>query len=431
MRNSLWIFVLAGIGVYYIDSITPLGYAPWFLYIFLLFIYLHYTNKKHISYLAAFYIFLIIPGYFFAPPVAANQMVPITNRTMGIFMITFLAVLGLKEEAAKKISSEILERVKDLFFAIDQKLQIVFINKSAKEFVGTEDDIIGRDIIEVIPNHNNVLLKKNIQEAFHSQKPVHFELELSNSEKYLDVSIYSSKKGLSVFAKDITERVVAEKQLAKLLQEKELMIREIQHRTKNNFQLVMSLINLQINSIEDELAKKILNQTRSRISSITLLYDRLFGTGGYFQVDLSIFIADIVNNIAANHWAIQTENELNLEPAMVAIESAIPLGLIINELYTNSLKYAFTGSNKCTIKLETKFLADNQLQVKFSDNGKGLPDGFDFEQDGNHGCSIIAAFVNQLNGTIEYRNNNGAEFEMILKIKRVQFDEDPPLLPAS
>jgi PAS domain S-box-containing protein len=435
MKYIVWLFVLAGFVVFFIDSSIPLGYAPWFLYIFLLFIYLHYSDKKHIIYLAAFYIFLIIPGYFFSPSIAADKMMPITNRTMGIIMLTFLAVLGLKEEAAKKISSEVLERVKDLFFAIDQKLKIVFINKSAKEFVGTEEDVVGKDIIDVIPNHDNVVLKKKIQEAFLAQKPLNFELDLSNSEKYLDVSIYTSKHGLSVFAKDITERVLAEKKLAKLLQEKELMIREIQHRTKNNFQLVMSLINLQIHSVQDELAKKILDQTRSRISSITLLYDRLFGSGGYFQVDLSVFIADIINNMqnAANHGSIKMENDLNLESAWVKIENAIPLGLIINELYTNSLKYAFNDNHTGKVKLEMKFLTDNHLHIKYCDSGKGLPDGFDIERDGGHGSSIILAFVNQLDGTLQYRNNNGAEFEMKLKVKKVNNEEEQIVtsLPAN
>jgi PAS domain S-box-containing protein len=430
MKNLIWLFFGAGILVFYMDTLIPLGYAPWFMYVVLLFLYLNYTNKKHIVYLASFYAFLTIIGFFLSPPVSAYISMPIINRVMGISILIFLAILGMKEEAARKISSEILERIKDLFIAVDHKLRIVFLNKAAQQFVGSSEDVIGHDVLEVIPNHDNVVLKKKLQEAFLTQIPIHFELDLSNSEKYLDVSIYTSKKGLSVFAKDITERVLAEKKLAQLLEEKEVLMREMHHRTKNNFQLVLSLLNLQINSIQDELSVKILNETRSRLSSITLLYDRLFSSGGYYKVDLSMFISDIVNNMesAANFGVIRMKNELNLESAWIGIESAIPLGLIINELYTNSLKYAFNDSRMGSIKLDMKFIDDNILSVKYCDNGKGLPDGFDLENSGGLGGSIVAAFINQLNGSIEYRNNNGAEFEMKLKVDRVKSAENPSLV---
>jgi PAS domain S-box-containing protein len=423
MKNlTKLIYFGAGFVVFYIDTVTPLGFTPWFLYIFLLFTYILYSNKQKIVAIASFYAILIITGYFLSPPLIANEGIPLVNRLIGIIMVAFLAVLGLKEEAAKKISSEILERIKDLFIAVDEKLNITFLNKSAMEFVGTQEDVVGRDVLEVIPNHDNVVLKKRMQEALYTRTPLHFELDLSNSDKYLDVSIYTSSKGLTVIAKDITERILAEKRLVKLLEEKETMMKEMHHRTKNNFQLVLSLLNLQINSVKDELAIKILNETRARLTSITLLYDKLFRTGDFYTVDMQMFISDIIKNMemAANFGIIRMNHDLNIEPAKIGIECAIPLGLIMNELYTNSLKYAYNGSRTGNIKLEMVFLDNNTLYVKYNDNGKGLPENFNLGDAGGFGSSIISAFVEQLTGEIAFRNNNGAEFEMKLNVSRYQ-----------
>ena len=418
---------MAGLLVFIIDALTPLGYAPWFFYVVLLSLYIIYTDKKYITALASFYTILLIPGYYLSPPATSEYYIPIINRVAAALIMLLLAILGLRDAAVKKISAEILERIKDLFIAVDKNFKITFFNKSAMLISGLRENPVGRDIYEVFPVLQNELIQSRINTAFISREPVNFQYSLRVSKNILDITLYGSEKGISVFARDITEKVRAERKLTNLLHEKDMLMREMHHRTKNNFQLVLSLLNLQISTIQDELAIKILNETRGRLLSITILYDKLYRSGNFYTVAMESFISEIIEGMetAANFGMIKMHNELKIEDARIGIEAAIPIGLIINELYTNSIKYAFDGSMAGSILVEMKFIDQNTLFIRYKDNGKGLPENFNLEN-GGLGSSIISGFVAQLDGEISHRNNKGAEFEMKLKVTKNQKTAEIP-----
>jgi PAS domain S-box-containing protein len=416
--GRIYIFVAAGLLIFLLDSLIPIGYGVWLLYIILFYISIRYSDKNQITALAVVYTILIYIGYFLSPENNDMRYAPIINRFAATLVIIFVSVLSIKEKEAKKLSTELLERIKDLFISLDKKLRIIFMNRSAHEFSGKSEMVSGASFSEVFPVDGNSLFEDSFKKALTSQEAVHFEGAIPQTGNYLTVSVYPSEKGLSVFAKDITDSVKYQNDLKKLVDEKEILLREIHHRTKNNFQLVLSLLNLQLNSIDDKLSSRILNETRTRILSIASLYDRLNFSRGSYSVDLSQFISEIVVKMdtAANFGIIKLDNELEIDSIQLNPDTAIPIGLMINELYTNSLKYAFNGSRRGAIKIKIHVTEGNILHIHYKDNGKGLPADFNIETSGGLGSSIITSFVEQLEGTISYCNNNGAEFNIVLKI---------------
>jgi PAS domain S-box-containing protein len=418
--GKLLLSLAAGFLIFLFDIMVPIGYGIWLFYVVLFYLFITYSDKKNIASLAGLYITLIIIGYFLSSPAMELKYIPIFNRLAASLIIIFFAILGIREKEAKKISAEILERIKDLFIALDKTFHVIFMNKSARKFAGLEEEVQGKDYFELFPDAKNSLFEEAFHKSISSQQSVHFEGEFQTKGEFLDVSVYPSYEGISIFAKDITETVKSERALKRLLQEKEVLLREIHHRTKNNFQLILSLLNLQLGNIQDELSMRILNETRARILSIASLYDKLHLSGNVYTVDMQQFIKEIVVKMdtAANFGIIRMDQEIEVEEMKLKLDVAIPLGLIINELYTNSLKYAFNGNRRGAIKIVMHFEDDDTLYLKYKDNGKGLPEDFNLERHGGLGSSIISSFVEQLDGNISFCNNHGAEFDIRLKIRK-------------
>jgi PAS domain S-box-containing protein len=413
------LFIAAGTIVFIIDTIAPLGYGIWLLYILLIYFFISYSDKNNIKILSGIYICFLIGGYFLSPPAVELKYIPIFNRFTTALILTFFTVLGIREKEAKKISSELLERIKDIFIAIDRKFRIIFMNNSAQKFLGLPEEAAGKSYFEIFPEAKNSIFEESFTKSFTEQHPVHFEGEILSTGNFFDVSVYPSDKGLSLFAKDITKTVISERKLKKLLHEKEVLLKEIHHRTKNNFQLILSLLNLQLNNIHEELTVRILNETRARILSIASLYDKLHFSGNIYSVNMHHFIKDIVVKMdtAANFGIVKMDHELDIDNIFLRLDTAIPIGLIINELYTNSLKYAFNGSRQGAIKIKICFEDEKHLLIKYKDNGKGLPEHFNLDS-GSLGTSIISSFVEQLDGSISFFNDHGAEFDIRLKVEK-------------
>jgi two-component sensor histidine kinase len=418
-RIHFYFFLIAGLGTFFIDSQIPLGYAPWLFYIILMFIFISFGDKNKIIQLTVIYTILLIAGYFLSPGVSFNPDIPVLNRLAAILVLGLTSLLGIREKEAKKVTLEILERIKDIFIALDTRFKIIFMNKKAHEIALVNETVAGKDYFEIFQQQDDTL-RPFLEKALAEQQPLHLEKRLSVQENILDVSIYPSDKGISIFAKDITDVVKSEKKLKKILKDRDTLLKEVHHRTKNNLQLIISLLNLQFNTAGTEEMKKMITETKSRIISLAVLYDQLYLSGNTYTVDLCAFLKDIVMKLekASNFGLIKMNHDLDIEPCRISLDHAIPLGLIINELYTNSLKYAFNGNRTGAITIKAFYEGEDQLKVHYKDNGKGLPADFNIDSSDGLGSSIISAFVDQLEGTLEYRNNNGAEFNMFLKIKK-------------
>ena len=216
---------------------------------------------------------------------------------------------------------------------------------------------------------------------------------------------------------EIKERIVIEKQMQQTLKDKELLIKEVHHRVKNNLQVISSILNLQINALKDDFSKDIFIKTQSRIKAMILVHEKLYtnsNNGNLESIDFKDYARRLVYNLQSifgykNNINISCEDG-NFVP--LNIEIAIPIGLIINEVVTNSIKYAFTDKNENNEIFIKYKLVDNYLDITLGDNGKGLENDIDIENNPSLGLKLIKRLASQLDGTFDMEHENGLVFNL-------------------
>jgi PAS domain S-box-containing protein len=214
---------------------------------------------------------------------------------------------------------------------------------------------------------------------------------------------------------DITQIIETEKMLKILVKEKEMLIKEAHHRIKNNLQLVSSLIKLSQLNLNDTEAKAVLTSTLNRIMSISNLHEHLYRSEKENEIGIQSYMNTIVDHIKVGLLADTHEIKIEqkIEDFIISSRLAISLGLIVNELITNSVKHAFDNRN-AAIYIDIK-QQDGGIILIFKDNGTGLPEKIDFENTETLGFQIIHSRVLQHNGYIENKNDEGAEFKIFLE----------------
>jgi PAS domain S-box-containing protein len=213
--------------------------------------------------------------------------------------------------------------------------------------------------------------------------------------------------------RDITERKIAEQNIIASLREKELLLREVHHRVKNNMAVISSLLALQSEYIDDEKYLEIFKESQSRISSMALVHEKLYQKEDFVSIDVKEYIKSLVEGIDGTFAGDSSIHLVtDVEPAQMDIDTLIPCGLIINELLTNSYKHAFADIDNPQIVLRLTRTSDKDIGLTISDNGKGLPEGFDISRDSGLGLKLVRTLVNQLNGELELRSGKGATFSI-------------------
>ena len=197
--------------------------------------------------------------------------------------------------------------------------------------------------------------------------------------------------GLSVFAKDITERKKADDQIRRALSEKETLLRELYHRTKNNMNVIISMLKLQAREVGDERLKRAYAETEDRIISMSLVHEKLYEAQDLSHINLREYFEDLTRQLLANYSVPGRPPALSLDmdDVFVAIDTAISCGLIVNELISNSLKYAFPSGRNGEIKIKLRQGGEGEVELAVSDDGVGLPPGFDSKRDGHLGLRLI------------------------------------------
>lgn len=256
-----------------------------------------------------------------------------------------------------------------------------------------------------ILNIENILLSKNGQ-----QTPV----LLSISPLLRSGQV----KGIVCAAKDITERKKREEEIRVSLKEKEVLLRELYHRTKNNMQVISSLINLQASSVEDERILQMFTESRNRIQAMSLVHEKLYQSGDLSNVDSLDYIRDLVRamTMSYNSGPEKVSITTDIESIPFSIDTAIPCGLIINELMSNSLKYAFPDGKRGEIRIGLHKNRGEEVDLDFSDNGIGLPEGFDLLKSGSLGLKLVNNLTKkQLGGNISVEGGAGTRFHIEFK----------------
>ena len=206
----------------------------------------------------------------------------------------------------------------------------------------------------------------------------------------------------------------AQEHVTESLREKEVLLREIHHRVKNNFQIVISLLNLQSGSMKASPAQQVLRDSQDRVRSMALVHERLYNTAGLARIEVEPYVRSLVGGLVASHGAVAEKIHLRLhvDDVSLGMEAAVPCGLILNELVSNALKHAFPDGRGGEIAVELHKAEAGGFILRVSDDGVGFPPGLDHRQTDSLGLQLVTTLVTQLDGTIEKRPGPGTTFEV-------------------
>jgi two-component sensor histidine kinase len=229
------------------------------------------------------------------------------------------------------------------------------------------------------------------------------------------------KKGLERHAFDVPlffERKKVEETIKKSLLEKVTLLQEIHHRVKNNLQIVSSFLSLQSSLSEHSVVKSELRDSRDRIKAMALLHETLYAAKNIGKIDPAQYFNSVVRSLSKSYRSrnqeIETSIHVDEEISDVDMDFAIPCGLIINELVSNSYKYAFPDL-KGSINISLTKRGENGVELVVKDNGIGLPAGLNLEDLESLGLQIVYMLTEQMDGSVEIKNDNGTEFKIDLK----------------
>jgi two-component system, sensor histidine kinase PdtaS len=250
------------------------------------------------------------------------------------------------------------------------------------------------------------------------------EEEIRSLNRVLEQRVKDRTEALSLaneqLTAEITARTHAEQEIIRSLKEKELLLREIHHRVKNNLQIIASLLKLQSRTITDPNVLEAIRNSQSRIRAMALVHERIYRSHNIAEINLKDYLNYLTKQIFQfyNIQQYQIGIEVTMDEIMVDIDTITPLGLIINELVSNSLKYAFPGGRKGTISIEcTPWDADN-LRIVYHDDGIGMPPGLDWKNAESLGLRLVNSLVDQLNGSIGSGGGEGTTFIITIQQKR-------------
>ena len=303
-------------------------------------------------------------------------------------------------------------------------------NKGAEQTHGySADEIIGKKITILEPDDHKGELFRLAEKVKHGEKIKNYEtVRLKKDGTRLNVSITlspvfdSSGKliAISTIARDITDRIKAEEALAKT---EEARRKEIHHRIKNNLQVISSLLDLQAEKFQDKEVLEAFRESQNRVISMSLIHEELYKEEDTDTLDFSAYLQKLAENLF-NTYDLGSKNiRLYLELAenvFFNMDIAVPLGIIVNELISNSLKHAFKGRDKGEIRIKilreeigeckTEGYKSTSFTLTISDNGLGIPENLDIKDLDSLGLQLVTSLVDQLDGELELKRNNGTEF---------------------
>jgi len=228
---------------------------------------------------------------------------------------------------------------------------------------------------------------------------------------FMYLTIANNIRESKVFEQRLNERKATEQAIKHALSEKDILLAEIHHRVKNNLAIIASLFNLQISTVENEDARNILLESKNRVKSMALIHDRLYKSDNMTDVDFAKYTKELIDEIQYSYPTVSNAVTVktHISNVQLNVNTAIPCGLILNELLTNCYKYAFEGRTDGVIDIEFTSIG-NMLRLIVKDNGVGLKT--DYRDSESLGMVVIQSLSEQLDGDYKFSVNNGTTFEL-------------------
>jgi len=340
---------------------------------------------------------------FFLEDVLVTQ---IKIRSQNVFNI----VSDFNSEARREIAylKEINRFILMVFSAISLVLLFIIIYFASKKIsrpleklVNWTDNLSFNDLLD-----SHIVELSNIE----NKNPENEITKLSVSYKNMVVRLVES---FSELKNEIVIRKETENKLKGSLEEKDVLLKEVHHRVKNNMQVVSSLLSMQSEYVEDEKYKKIFQESQSRVYSMSLVHEKLYKSDDFSRVEFSDFIISLMNDIDSTYGNGFIKVEYDIENDLyLNINQAIPCALIINEICTNIFQHAFDPGQEGTLKINI-IKSNENFELVIADNGKGFPENYNYEKSSNLGGTLIIALVRQIKGVLTLDNSHGVEYKIV------------------
>lgn len=341
-------------------------------------------------------------------------------------MLQSLQESNFNLEKSEKRYRTIFENTGTAMVIIDDKMGIKLVNTEFERSTGLYNEEIEnkKNLLDFVVKDQLAEINKhlNLEEFKEKNTLKNYEIQLMDKKgeirDYLaTIGFIPGTKNSLISLIDVTEHKKAENQVKASLKEKEILLREIHHRVKNNLQVISTLLFLQSGEITDPEIIENYRESENRIQSIALIHEKMYQSTDLSSIDFTSYINSLIDDISHSYDTGQKDIKIQIDTGhfYLSIETVQPLGLIINELISNSLKYAFKGRNNGIITISLEELDSKYFKLTVSDNGIGLPEDLDFENSQTLGLLLVNNLVEQLEGTIRLIKNGGTIFEIIFK----------------
>ncbi|MBP7460982.1 MAG: PAS domain S-box protein [Candidatus Delongbacteria bacterium] len=314
----------------------------------------------------------------------------------------------------------------DGIFLADIGGNFLDVNPKACELTGySRDELLRMKLFQLSPdgneshasNHFNNLIQHGVSigDIPYSRK--------NGEQRFWTVSaVKLSDDEFLGFALDSTDRIRTAEKLQTALEEKELLIREIYHRTKNNMQIITSMLYLKSSQSKHPEIIEVFKEIQAKIQSMSLVHYKLYQSQNLAHIDLKDYITDLAKLLqeSLSNSSYSAVIELRLEPVKVSFDIAVSCGLIVNELVTNAFKYAFPNRNDGVITIILSHKENDRIELSIADNGVGLPAHFDLLTQGNWGTKLIASLVSSLpQGKLDWNSGPGLSIAVRFSLDRL------------
>ncbi|MCK9150756.1 sensor histidine kinase [Methanobacterium alcaliphilum] len=328
----------------------------------------------------------------------------------------------------EKFFEDVINGIVEGILVVNKDHKVQYVNNGMLKMFNVQSSyIINKDINNGIITSRMPDFYQYYMQAQEQLKPVFvesIESQLSSGKAYFSGWIIPHVEdekfnGAIITASDVTITKEAEKLMKASLKEKELLLGEVHHRVKNNMQIISSLLRLQSSEVEDPESRNILLESQNRIKTMSIVHESLYQSENFSEIDMLNYINRLVKNLTITYSSSERVIfQVNSENIQLAIDTAIPVGLVINELVTNAIKHAFPDNRKGKIYIEFKKDPEcYQLIVK--DDGVGMPADIDLSSCTSLGWELVNGLVDQLSGTLTLNRENGTE--ITIRFKKIEY----------
>jgi len=329
--------------------------------------------------------------------------------------------IALSEENNRAIllaMPDILFKVDKNYVFTDYRASSESNSESFKKFL-KKKNIKGEKIKDIISDEDVAeSFKAHIDRAFELNEVITHNFSFAFSDEGQKTRVHyenryskMNENEVVIVSRNVTDTIEYEKRLIETVREKEVLLKEVHHRVKNNLQVINSILNLQSSYVKDEETLQVILESQNRIRSMAYIHESLYQTKDFSSINFHDYITNLIQNLVHSYDINRNKTKLDLkvEKVELALDQAIPCGLILNELITNSLKYAYPGEEGGEIKISVKEI-EGKIEIIVGDSGVGLPDGFKIEESDSLGLSLVDTLVDQIDGELIIKTKGGTKF---------------------